>query len=105
MPDTQCYPFSRWPRDLRAEIARNIVAPFRAFAPVDLCDQAERDIVDVIPSRAGYFDARQGAKCAEPEFPLRKDSVMQLALFGGVRSESGKKKPRSGRGSRWLHEV
>jgi hypothetical protein len=70
---------------LRAEIACNIVKPFRAYgAPLDMYDQAERDIVDVIPSRAGYFDARQGAKCAEPEFALRKDSVMQLALFGGA---------------------
>ena len=52
-------PYSRWPRDLRAEIARNIVAPLRAYAPIELCDQAEQDIIDCLPIDARRFDDRR----------------------------------------------
>jgi hypothetical protein len=47
-----------------------------------MCDQAERDIVDAIPSRAGYFDARQAK--SEPDLALRRDSMLQLTQFGNA---------------------
>jgi hypothetical protein len=40
------------PPDLRAELARNIIAPLRKYAPVNFCDQAERDIIDLLPVSA-----------------------------------------------------
>lgn len=72
-------PFSPWPRDLRAEIARNIISRLRAYAPVELCDQAEQDIIDCLPRTAAPF----GRKSAESEV---SPTPIQLALFGSHRS-------------------
>jgi hypothetical protein len=58
--------------DLRAEIARKIVAPFRAFAPIEMCDQAEQDIIDCLPTTVRRVEDRREAGVV----------AMQLSLLG-----------------------
>jgi hypothetical protein len=61
--------------DLRAEIARNIVAPLRAFAPIDLCDQAEQDIIDCLPPTVRRVDdRREAAKAGAMQLSLLRES-------------------------------